>query len=494
MMRYFYLIILSLFIIASCSKSNGINNYDNNSDNDTIINDTTTASVTKNLTIFFINDQHGQLDNFSKIKYIVDQEKQSTNVILACSGDMFSGNPVVDFHSDKGYPMIDVMNRVGFDISVFGNHEFDYGQDVLKKRVEQANFSWVCANVDMGTTNVPDPFEYKTITVDNLKVTFLGLVETDGKQDETIPSTHPWKVKNFSFERPENVITQYSDVKAKENSDLYIALSHLGYDKGNWGLGDKQLATQYPYFDLIIGGHSHQKIDDVVNNIPIFQAGSNLKYLGKIKLTIKNKKIITKDYTLINLDTYTEYDNELKTVIDNYNDMPFLKEVIGSSALNHSRSKVGCFLTDALKGTMNVDIAFQNSGGVRSDLNEGDITKREIYEISPFNNGTIIYSMSVLEIKNFLKGDGGGFYYSGMKISQSGNSIIIKDLSDNTLSDNTILSVGVIDYIPAVNDMYFPANGDIQSLNDAETIIYYLENINSTVNYPSCSNYFNYSK
>ncbi|GAI48906.1 unnamed protein product, partial [marine sediment metagenome] len=62
--------------------------------------------------------------------------------------------------------MIDVMNKAGFDISVLGNHEFDYGEVNLKNRVEQADFDWVCANIDMGSTGIPEPFDYKTISID----------------------------------------------------------------------------------------------------------------------------------------------------------------------------------------------------------------------------------------------------------------------------------------------------------------------------------------
>ena len=82
--------------------------------------------ASQNLTIFFVNDVHGQLGNFSKIKHIVDHERQETNVILACSGDVFSGNSVVNNFTEKGYPMIDVMNQTGFDVATTGNHEFDY--------------------------------------------------------------------------------------------------------------------------------------------------------------------------------------------------------------------------------------------------------------------------------------------------------------------------------------------------------------------------------
>jgi 2',3'-cyclic-nucleotide 2'-phosphodiesterase (5'-nucleotidase family) len=101
--------------------------------------------------------------------------------MVVCSGDIFSGNPVVDNHEQKGYPMIDVMNKVGFDISTIGNHEFDYGESNLKEQLLQSEFEWVCANVDMNTTGIPEPNEYKTITKNNVKVTFLGLVETNGK-------------------------------------------------------------------------------------------------------------------------------------------------------------------------------------------------------------------------------------------------------------------------------------------------------------------------
>lgn len=100
--------------------------------------------------------------------------------------------------------------------------------------------------------------------------------------------------------------------------------------------------------------------------------------------------------------------------------------------------------------------------------------------------------MTVSEIKNFLIGSSAGFYYSGVQINQISNAIQIKDLSGNILSDDTILSVGVIDYIPAVYDAYFPSSGNIQLLSDAETIISYLENINGQVNYPNSNNYFNY--
>tara|TARA_R110002073_G_scaffold40547_5_gene115235 strand:- start:382108 stop:383550 length:1443 start_codon:yes stop_codon:yes gene_type:complete len=474
------IIVFALFLIFSCSK--------NSDNNDPVIQE----PVTKELTIFFINDQHGQLDNFSKMKHIIDLERQNTNVIVACSGDMFSGNPIVDNYLEKGYPMIDMMNKIGFDVSVLGNHEFDYGEAVLTDRMNQANFDWVCANVDMGNSGVPEPKNYSTISIDDLKVTFLGLVETNGKDGATIPSTHPWRVKNLEFERPENAIGQYANIKEEENADLYIALTHIGHQASGQTLSDDKIAREYPYFDLIIGGHSHQEINTVVNNIPIFQSGSYLNNLGQIKLVIKDKEVQSFEFELIDLNKYSEFDAGLKADIDEYNDLPYLKDVIGYSHVFHSKSKVGCFYTDALKEVMNVDVTFQNTGGVRTTLNEGDITKREIFEISPFNNGTVIYEMTVLEIANFLKESGSGFYFSGIEIEQNGNTIQIKDLNGNLMADTTVLKLGINDYIPAVYDNLFPTEGTIQPLTAAESLINYLEYFNNQVNYPNCNHYFRF--
>jgi 2',3'-cyclic-nucleotide 2'-phosphodiesterase (5'-nucleotidase family) len=142
---------------------------------------------------------------------------------------------------------------------------------------------------------------------------------------------------------------------------------------------------------------------------------------------------------------------------------------------------------------MNVDVSFQNSGGVRSSLDKGDITKKEIYTIEPFNNGTVKYDMSVQQVKDFLIGSKSGFYYSGIIIEQVGDEVEIKSTAGNLISNSTMLSVGLNDYIPAVHDRYFPKENKIQDLSAAESIMYYLQNTNSEVNYTSCANYFKYT-
>jgi len=471
--KYFLIFISLTFLSVSCSKE------DSNLT-------PTPQNEAKEVTIFHINDQHGRIENFAKIKHIIDEEKKLSNVFVVCSGDIFSGNPVVDNHNEKGFPMIDLMNLVGFDVATIGNHEFDYGEVILKNRFNQSNFEWVCANVDMNSTGIPEPKEYTTLTKNDVSITFLGLVETNGKENDIIPSTHPWRVQNLTFKEYSTIINNYSTIKSSENSDLYIALTHLGK------YTDTNIANNYPFFDLIIGGHSHSKLNTTVNNIPIFQAGSNLNYLGKIKLELKNKKIETLTYDLINLNSYQGINSTIKNIVDSYNDEANLDGVIGFSEAYHSKSAVGYFYTDVLRNEMNVDLTFQNTGGVRSDLDEGDILKHEIYTLDPFNNGSVTYTMTVSEIKNFLKNSGAGFYYSGVKIEQQNNEIVFKNSNNEVLENATNLTIGINDYIPAVYDTFFTQTPSYKPYTTAEAIINYLENHNKPINYTSYTNYFKF--
>ena len=440
----------------------------------------------QNLTIFFVSDVHGQIENFAKVKYIVDLEREETNVILVSSGDVFSGNPVVDNYTEKGYPVIDIMNQAGFEVTTIGNHEFDYGLEILNQRIADSEFEWICANVQTGTSDLSQPPPFTTISAGDLTVTFLGLVETNGKENDIIPSTHPWRVSDLEFSHAQSVVPTYKNTKKQEQADLFIALSHLG------GRDNFELARNNSFFDFIISGHSHTIIDTTINNIPVFQAGANLNYLGKIEVSLVNRQVEDIEFNWIDLNDYPETDAELQAKINDYMNWPELNEVIGFAAFEHSGSQVGCFYTDALRLQLDVDFTFQNTGGVRAGLKQGEITKRDIYKIDPFNNGVMIYEMTVSEVESFLRESNSGFYYSGGSIDKNGTEIVIRDLNGNEIPEEYVLEIGINDYIPAVHSGYFPADGERQVSTTAETIIAYLQNYQGEVSYPQCIHYFRY--
>ena len=142
----------------------------------------------------------------------------------------------------------------------------------------------------------------------------------------------------MSFSNYQDVITNYADLKNTENADLFIALTHLGNSS------DIDIANSYPYFDLIIGGHTHSISNQTVNGTPLLRGGSNLAYLGKIELSIKDKAIESMQYELINLNVYPDIDDDIESIVDTYNISADLDEVIGFSEAFHSIAQVGFFI------------------------------------------------------------------------------------------------------------------------------------------------------
>jgi 2',3'-cyclic-nucleotide 2'-phosphodiesterase (5'-nucleotidase family) len=474
--KFFYLLILisSFLFLLSC-KDNGNDNSG------------TTPTDTESLTIFFFNDPHGQIDHFDEIQHIVEKESEETPTLLVCAGDIFSGNPIVDQHDQKGYPIVDLMNRAGVDVTVIGNHEFDYGTDILKARIEESQFEWICANVNTSESVLPDILPYVTLNANDIPVTFLGLVETGGKPNDIIPLTHPWRVTDLTFEHYYNMVGNYRNLKEQESAKLYVALTHLGSN------ADRQLAEDNNWFDLIIGGHSHEQINEKVNGTPVLQASSYLRLLGKIELELNGAELHDYKVSFIDLEDYPQQNNELTARIEAYQSNPKFSEVVGHANSHHNRDEVGCFYTTALKNYMQTDVSIQNGGGVRSDIEQGEVTTMDIYHVDPFNNGSVIFTMTVKELQDFFKETGAGMHISGIDFVQNGRELDFYDEEGRLLLPDETITVGMNDYIPAVYDEYFVVEkAEIQELTTAETLIQYLKTKDAHIDFEGCRRYFRF--
>ncbi|CAE7758404.1 engD, partial [Symbiodinium microadriaticum] len=375
----------------------------------------------------------------------------------------------------------------GFDVVVIGNHEFDYGLDVLNDRINQSQFDWICANVDTELSELSQPEPFVSMEVGDLRVTFLGLVETNGQPGAVIPATHPWRVADVSFQRYQDMVAEYSNLKEQEGADVLVALTHLGL----WD--DQLLAANFPFFDLIIGGHSNHLSDESINGIPTLMAGVNLSHLGRVDLVINEGEVTVSDIHMIDLNAYEAYDEELMNVIEEYQNDESFQEVIGTATSYHGRDELGCFYTEALATYMDVDVSFQNGGGIRADLDAGDITTFEIYSIDPFNNGSVIFTKSVREIKDLFIENNLGLHVHGVNMRRVNRDIVMTNLEGNELADEMMLTLGINDYLPAVYPDYFELeDADIQDLTTAETLIEYLRTIEPAVSYEGCDHYFRY--
>ncbi len=438
------------------------------------------------IVILSTNDIHAKIDNFPKVAaYIAKMRTEHPNVLVLNAGDMFSGNPVVDQYSEKGYPIIDIMNKIGYDFTTIGNHEFDYGQEMMKKRMEQANFKWICANMQVTPPEgiIPQPEPYAITTVGGVKIALLGIVEVSSRTG--IPSTHPDRVKGIKFTNPIKKAQEYKSLR--KQCDVFIGLTHIGADE------DAKLAEVMPELDVIIGGHTHTRIDSIylVNNVLITQTDSWLKYIGKTTLVLKGKKIISKRNELIPVKDLAEEDLSLANDIKKYYDESGLNVVVAQnvSAIN-GKEPLGCLMTDAITALPDekIDIAFQNKGGVRmSRLAKGDITKATVLELDPFGNEVIVYKMTPEEIRDLVynaSASHGGevdLYVSGITytIPKKGKAkdVVLKLYNGKLLDEKKQYTVGMNSYI--ASSYKFKGNDAGRSLyiTSADVLMSYLEKV-----------------
>lgn len=433
------------------------------------------------ITIFTINDPHGKINNFAKIKAIIDAEKETeSQVFFVSGGDIFSGNPIVDYHPEKGFPIIDLMNKSGMDVSALGNHEFDYGQEILNKRMEQANFPFLCANVENQSGDLNLPQGHTSIEKDGFKIAFISVVETNSNNK---PSTHPKKVEGLEFVEGVSAFSDYGNDVAVKDADLVVALTHYG------SYGDRRILEQHDFVDLVIGGHNHALYSEAVGGKYMVQSGADLKYLTKLELTVENGEITEYRREVIGLEKPLEEDEEMKQLIAEYNNQPQFFVELGTSLQDHSSYETGCFYTDALRTVTGADIVFQNYGGIRAGLDYGTITPFDIYTIDPFGNGLDTFSMTVGDIKEFLSAsNSNALAYSGLEIRRSAGRIIIYDPAGQALADNELLVVGLSDYISNVYADYFDAPLKTYEKTTAEYLIEYLEQHQSVIDYDGCYN------
>lgn len=433
------------------------------------------------IVIFSINDPHGKIHNFDRIKAIIDQEKETeSQVFFVSGGDIFSGNPIVDYHPEKGSPIVDLMGRAGMDVSALGNHEFDYGQQVLQERMLQANFPFLCANLVRSTTGFTIPRGKAIIEKDGFKIAFLGVVETGSVENK--PLSHPKKLEGLEFSEGVDALSMFSDDLDVNEADLVVALTHYGRS------GDQMILQQHSFVDLVIGGHNHAVYSEQVAGRYMVQSGADLKFLTKLSLTVEKGEIKDYRYELIDLNTGGERDSELTKLIEEYNNQPEFFVEIGTSLQDHNTVETACFYTTALQTITGADLVFQNFGGIRAGLDYGAITPFDIYTIDPFQNGLDTFKMTVAEVEDFLNASyAPSLAYAGIRMERRNGRKELIAANGQLLSNDTKITVALSDYLSNVYSQDFSAPVTSFEKTTAEYLIDYLLEHQSVIDLDGCN-------
>ena len=420
------------------------------------------TSSTQYLTVLHTNDNHGRFWHNEKGEYgmaarktLLDQLRSEAKikghaVLLLSGGDINTGIPESDLQHAE--PDFKGMSLLGYDAMALGNHEFDNPLSVLAKQQNWANFPLLSANIVEKSSGKNAFDAYKIFEKNGLTIAVIGLTTTD-----TAKIGNPQYIGHLEFKDPVPVTANLAkEIKAKYNPDITIAVTHMGHfidaKHGINAPGDVTLARSLPAntLDMIIGGHSQEPVcmasqnvnddsfkpglacnPDQQNGTWIMQAHEWGKYVGKAEFKLENGELSLLDYKLMPVNLYvekTQADGTLKEVLANEYITPdpslkaFLAKyqaigakqiegTIGSvdARLEGDRNKVRYQQTNLarviIQAQMNVvgaDFGLISGGGIRSSIDAGEISYKDILKVHPFKNRITYMDWQGAELWDYL--------------------------------------------------------------------------------------------
>lgn len=384
--------------------------------------------------ILSVNDMHAGMERMPRFAFIVDSlRREYPELLILSGGDNQTGNPFNDQYDPKGWPMIEMMNAIGFDASVVGNHEFDTGREGFAYLVSHATFPFLCANMEP-TADLPI---HPRMTLRTKNGYTVGIISLLFINELGIPDSHPDKVRPFTFHEPMESYERYLGMR--DSVDVLIFLNHYGV------LHDQALAKALPsgVVDLIVGGHSHTKIDRELyeNGILITQAGSKLHYCTLTDLTLgPDRRVIARSSRLIPIAEGGKEQPAMRALVDKIFANPEMHKALATTEEGLlSKEELGYLMTDAFREVTGADFALTNPGGIRIDsIAPGPISMLDVYTLDPFSNQMMTVELTPAELHRLFE-SGFDQLDDRQPIVPSGLHVTYALRADGTLEGVTIL-------------------------------------------------------
>lgn len=330
-------------------------------------------------------------------------KRRDPETLFVFGGDTLS--PSVESSLFMGAQMVAAWNRLGLDLAVPGNHEFDFGTALFRERLQESRFPWLAANI-VATPPIAGLQASVLRDIKGVKVGIVGLI-TPATPSLAKPGPE------LHFEPLMATAMREVAVLRQQGAQLIIGLTHNSLAE------DRQLAAS-GLFDLILGGHEHQLITELVGRTPIFKAGSDARDALHVRLrasrTDKGWELAGVSWDILPVDarwaedaavtadlaTYTRHTAELMQT-------PIATSLVAldarSQTLRTQESNLGNFIADALRQALEADVALINGGGIRGDrlLGPGPLTRHDALSLLPFQNHLVLLAIRGAELLEVLE-------------------------------------------------------------------------------------------
>ncbi len=392
-----------------------------------------TAALAANegdIVVLFTNDVHCAVDNnigyAGLAAYAADMEAEvgAEHVTLVDAGDAVQGAALGTL--SEGEYIIDIMNEVGYDIMVPGNHEFDYGMARMMELMDMLDATVLSSNFMDLTTSETVYEPYTLIDYGAIQVAYVGISTPESFtkstpkyfQDEAGNYIYSFCEGNDGADLYEAVQTAVDDASAK-GADVIVAVGHcgVGTEIAPWQSTD--IIANTTGIDVFIDGHSHSVIagetyqNENGEDVILTSSGTGLENIGKVTITAGgtvSTELISdyteKDETVDAFVKNIQAENEamLKTVVAS-TDVPLIVNDpdTGNRLIRSQETNLGDLCADAYRKLLGADVAVVNGGGIRADIPAGDITYNDIISVHPFGNSACVIEATGQEILDLLE-------------------------------------------------------------------------------------------
>lgn len=393
------------------------------------------SATDDDIVVLFTNDVHCTNDegmSYASIAgYKAEMEAQygEDAVTLVDNGDAIQGAVLGTL--SKGGWIVDLMNEVGYDIAVPGNHEFDFGMETFLDIAEnQAKYQYTSCNfLDKNGKTVLKPYVMERYG--DVDVAYVGITTP-----ETISKSTPSFFQNdkgeyiYSFCQDANGEALYKQVQKTvdtaraDGAEYVVALAHLGEDAQSSPWMSTEVIANTSGIDAVLDGHSHTTTPskEVKNAdgeaVLLSQTGTKGTQIGKLVIEedgdmrtelVETAKVSTDSEAYKNTQAF------IKDIQEKY--QAVTQEVVGTSdvtltvndpvtgkrAVRSQETNMGDFCADAYRVVMGADIGFINGGGIRADIEPGDVTYGDMIAVHPFGNTLCLVEVSGQQIIDALE-------------------------------------------------------------------------------------------
>ena len=374
------------------------------------------GSVT--LTFLHFNDvyRHGPSGDFGGLAHLAtlmarERAAASGPVFQTFGGDILS--PSITSSVTQGAHMIDLLNALGTQVAVLGNHEFDFGSDIAAARIQQSRFPWLGANV-LGADGQPfgGTIAMTTLEADGIRVGFVGVLTTDTAR----LAPH---ADGIRFTNEESALREGAAALRREGADIVVALTHQGIE------ADIRMAKSVPGIDLVLGGHDHEPAELLnLPGVPVLKAASDARWLAVAELHIARPdpaagfpaRVRGVGWRLVpNMDVAPS--PTIQPMIDaiDAQTQGILGQVLGrlgapldsrTSVVRAGEAAMGNLVADGLRAYFRADIALINGGGLRGDRLYAagtELTRRDLVGEMPFGNVVMELEISGATLRTALE-------------------------------------------------------------------------------------------